>query len=184
MSPESGVAKTLVYGPNSQRNEPKSPQSSTNGDMMNLKPTTRPYSTLDEPVTVSQTTRVFNRGINMLKAEEGRLLKKKKNAENPYLANQVKVLDCVRSRPRQMQVLQTLAEQKPRPSTPAAESSSQPQNDLDKRPAYASNKQENVFSKVRLKRNTAAPAQNDYSGAVLLGSLPIIPEKGDPSVAI
>ena len=83
-----------------------------------------------------------------------------------------------------MPVAQTQAEQKPRPPTPDKKTPPRPQNGIDKRPIHNSSKQESVFSKVRLKRNTATPIQNEYSSAALLGSLPIIPEKGDPSVAI
>ena len=96
MSPESGVARTLAYGSYSNRNDCRSPQSSPNNNQINLKSVARPYSTLNEPLTVSQTTRVFNRGITLLKAEEERLLKKKKNIENPYLSNQVKAFEGVR----------------------------------------------------------------------------------------
>ena len=96
MSPESGVARTLAYGSYSNRNERQSSNSSPNNDRINLKSVVRPYSTLNEPLTVSQTTRVFNRGISLLKAEEERLLKKKKNLENPYLSNQVKAFEGMR----------------------------------------------------------------------------------------
>ena len=139
---------------------------------------------LNGKLTVSQGTKIFNRGINLLRAEEERLMKAQKAREV-----QEKAIAGDRYRPKQLNISQTLAEQRHTspPGVAIKKASTGSSSALDSRAGFAAN-QDGLASKVRMKRNAGVGAQN--SSEILpernmsLGTLPIIPEKGDPSLAL